>query len=245
MRLGGAGMADRPGDDPAPGADEARVFVKAEHLQVTGSFKSRGAVNRVLRMTPEERARGIVTMSAGNHAGAVAYAAAAAGIPVTVVMPLGASRAKAEARQGYGATVELYGADVGETFQRLEQLRERTGRPVHPAVRRSGRHRGSGHRRPRDPRGPAGRGRRGRGCRRRRVALGHLGGGPPGEAGGARLRRGTTRQRCPQPGSRRRASRCPSGPSRSLTGWVPRSRASGPSTCADAMSTRSCSWTRT
>ncbi len=127
VRLGGAGIADRPGDDPAPGAGEARVFVKAEHLQVTGSFKSRGAVNRVLRMTPEERARGIVTMSAGNHAGAVAYAAAAAGIPVTVVMPLGASRAKAEAARAYGATVELYGAHVGETFQRLEQLRSERG----------------------------------------------------------------------------------------------------------------------
>jgi threonine dehydratase len=127
IRVGGAPTADRPGDHPAPGATEPRIFLKAEHLQVTGSFKSRGAVNRVLRMTPEERARGIVTMSAGNHAGAVAYAAAAAGIPVTVVMPLGASRAKAEAARAYGATVELYGEHVGDTFERLEQLRTERG----------------------------------------------------------------------------------------------------------------------
>ena len=105
-----------------PAATEARIFVKAEHLQVTGSFKSRGAVNRLLQMTPEERQRGIITMSAGNHAGAVAYAAAAAGIPVTVVMPAGASRAKVDAARGYGATVELYGVDTGETFQRMQQL---------------------------------------------------------------------------------------------------------------------------
>ncbi len=127
IRLGGAGLADRPGEDAAPAAGDARLFVKAEHLQVTGSFKSRGAVNRVLTMTPGERARGIVTMSAGNHAGAVAYAAAAAGITVTVVMPTGASRAKAEAARGYGATVELHGADVGETFQRLQQLQLEQG----------------------------------------------------------------------------------------------------------------------
>jgi threonine dehydratase len=125
-QLGGADYPDRPGGDASPASHEARIFLKAEHLQVTGSFKARGAVNRVLTMTAEERARGIVTMSAGNHAGAVAYAAAAAGIPVTVVMPLGASRLKAEAATGYGATVELYGADVGETHQRLQELvRER------------------------------------------------------------------------------------------------------------------------
>ncbi len=126
IRLGGAGYPDRSGGDASPGAHEPRVFLKAEHLQVTGSFKARGAVNRVLTMTAEERARGIVTMSAGNHAGAVGYAAAAVGIPVTVVMPVGSSRLKAEAATGYGATVELHGADVGETHQRLQELvRER------------------------------------------------------------------------------------------------------------------------
>jgi len=127
IHLGGAGYPDRPGGDASPGAHAARIFLKAEHLQVTGSFKARGAVNRVLTMTAEERARGIVTMSAGNHAGAVAYAAAAAGIPVTVVMPVGASRLKAEAATGYGATVELYGTHVGETHQRLQELVQERG----------------------------------------------------------------------------------------------------------------------
>ena len=127
VRLGGAGTPDRPGGDASPGADGARIFLKAEHLQATGSFKARGAVNRVLTMSAAERARGIVTMSAGNHAGAVAYAAAATGIPVTVVMPVSASRLKAEAATGYGATVELFGTHVGETHQRLEQLRAERG----------------------------------------------------------------------------------------------------------------------
>ncbi len=127
VHLGGAGMADRPGGDAGPGDAEARIFLKAEHLQVTGSFKARGAVNRVLTMTAEEQARGIVTMSAGNHAAAVAYAASASRIPVTVVMPVGSSRAKAEAAAGYGATVELSGAHVGETYQRLLQLQAEHG----------------------------------------------------------------------------------------------------------------------
>jgi threonine dehydratase len=127
IRIGGAGIPDRPGGDAAPGANEPRLFVKAEHLQVTGSFKARGAVNRVLTLTPEERERGIVTMSAGNHAAAVAYAAGAAGIPVTVVMPVAAPRMKVEATLAYGARVEMFGAHTGETWERLQQLREEQG----------------------------------------------------------------------------------------------------------------------
>jgi threonine dehydratase len=107
--------------------DDARLFVKAEHLQVTGSFKTRGATNRVLLLTPEERSRGLITLSAGNHAQAVAYAASRARIPATVVMPANASRAKAEAAAGYGAEVILYGEHVGETFARMEELRDERG----------------------------------------------------------------------------------------------------------------------
>lgn len=107
-----------------PSADgAARLFVKAEHLQVTGSFKPRGATNRVRGLRPEERARGLITLSAGNHAQALAYAAAHAGVPVTVVMPAGASRAKAAAAAAYGATVILHGEHVGDTFARMEELR--------------------------------------------------------------------------------------------------------------------------
>ncbi len=127
VRIGGGGIPDRPGGDPSPAADEPRVFLKCEHLQVTGSFKARGAVNRVLTLSEEERERGIVTMSAGNHAAAVAYAAAAAAIPVTVVMPVTAPRLKVEATLAYGARVEMFGAHTGETYQRLEQLRADQG----------------------------------------------------------------------------------------------------------------------
>ncbi len=102
---------------------EARLFLKAEHLQVTGSFKPRGAVNRVANLRASERRRGLICISAGNHAQAVAYSAATQGIQVTVVMPAGASRAKAAATAAYGAEVILHGADVGETFARMEQLR--------------------------------------------------------------------------------------------------------------------------
>ncbi len=117
VRLGSGGAAD----------GEPRLFLKAEHLQVTGSFKTRGATNRVLTLTEEERSRGLITLSAGNHAQAVAYAASRAGIPATVVMPSNASRAKAEAAAGYGAEVILYGEHVGDTFAKLEQLRDERG----------------------------------------------------------------------------------------------------------------------
>ncbi|MDQ3447999.1 MAG: pyridoxal-phosphate dependent enzyme, partial [Chloroflexota bacterium] len=82
---------------------QPRLFLKAEHLQVTGSFKPRGATNRILQLTTDERGAGLITLSAGNHAQAVAYAAASAGVSATVVMPTGASRAKAAAAAAYGA----------------------------------------------------------------------------------------------------------------------------------------------
>jgi threonine dehydratase len=117
VRLGSGGPAGR----------EPRLFLKAEHLQVTGSFKTRGATNRVLTLRPDERSPGLITLSAGNHAQAVAYAASQAGIPVTVVMPANASRAKVEAAAAYGAEVILHGEQVGDTFARMEQLREERG----------------------------------------------------------------------------------------------------------------------
>jgi threonine dehydratase len=113
----------RLGSGPSPDG-MPRLFVKAEHLQVTGSFKTRGASNRVLTLTPEQAAQGLIAFSAGNHAQAVAYAASASGIAATVVMPANASQAKAAAARGYGATVVLHGSDVGETFARMEQIRE-------------------------------------------------------------------------------------------------------------------------
>jgi threonine dehydratase len=123
-------VEERHGPRLAPGPlgdDRPRLFLKAEHLQVTGSFKPRGALNRAARLSAEERARGLVTISAGNHAMALAYAAGQQGIAVTVVMPAGASRTKAAAAAGYGAEVVLHGAHVGETFQRMEELRDERG----------------------------------------------------------------------------------------------------------------------
>ena len=112
---------------------QPRVFLKAEHLQLTGSFKPRGATNKTDQLTDDERRRGLITLSAGNHAQAVAYVAASRGIPVTVVMPAGASQAKVAAARKYGAEVVLHGDHVGDAFRRMEQLRTARGLVyVHP-----------------------------------------------------------------------------------------------------------------
>lgn len=92
----------------------AQVFLKAENLQRTGSFKVRGAANRIARLTPEERKCGVVAASAGNHSQGVALASQALGVRSTVVMPEGASLAKVKATRGYGAEVILQGADYEE-----------------------------------------------------------------------------------------------------------------------------------
>jgi len=91
--------------------DEAaggRVFVKAECLQRTGSFKIRGAYNRLARLTRDERPRGVVAFSSGNHAQGVALAAKLLGLPAVIVMPSDAPRMKVEATRGYGAEIVLY-----------------------------------------------------------------------------------------------------------------------------------------
>ena len=108
------------------------VHLKAEHLQRTGSFKVRGALNFMKTLAPEAAARGVVTISAGNHAQAVAWAAAKAGITANVVMPAGASRTKAQASADYGADVIVQGS-VFEAFQLALDLAEDEGLTfVHP-----------------------------------------------------------------------------------------------------------------
>ena len=110
----------------------ARLFLKCESFQKTGSFKPRGALNIVLSMPAERRARGLVTVSAGNHAGAVAWAARAAGVPCTVVMPVDAPRMKIDAVRGYGATIVAH-PDRTTLFDRLREEEARTGAAfVHP-----------------------------------------------------------------------------------------------------------------
>lgn len=103
------------------GATGTRVFLKCENLQKTGSFKVRGALNAVVSLGPEERARGVVTVSAGNHAQAVAWAARKAGVRSVVVMPEGAARTKVEAARGYGAEVVLHGM-ASDAFREARRL---------------------------------------------------------------------------------------------------------------------------
>jgi threonine dehydratase len=107
--------------------------LKAELFQRTGSFKARGALNRVRSLSPAERERGVIGVSAGNHAQALAWAAATEGVDALVVMWQGASTAKIDATRGYGAAIDLEAAGPGDAFERLYELEEETGRVfVHP-----------------------------------------------------------------------------------------------------------------
>jgi threonine dehydratase len=107
------------------------VWLKAENLQRTGSFKVRGAVNAVLQLTPEQRRRGVITLSAGNHGHALAYAAHAFQIPCVVVIREDAPLTKLQAIRGYGAEIVL--VPVAEWQQRLELEQERRNlHLVHP-----------------------------------------------------------------------------------------------------------------
>lgn len=110
----------------------APVYLKCENLQKTGAFKVRGALNRLLTLTDEERARGVSTISAGNHAQAVAWAASRAGVSSLVVMPEHASPTKVRASREYGAEVVLHG-DAAAAFVRVRELSEERGLTfVHP-----------------------------------------------------------------------------------------------------------------
>jgi threonine dehydratase len=104
----------------------ARFYLKCESFQKTGSFKPRGALNKVLSLSPEERARGLVTVSAGNHAQALAWAARIAGAACTVVMPSGAPQSKIEATRGYGAEIVLHD-DRATLFDKLAEVRDARG----------------------------------------------------------------------------------------------------------------------
>lgn len=111
----------------------ATVVVKNEAVQKTGSFKARGALNRLLTLPREEIDRGLVAISAGNHAAALAWAAAQVGAKATVVMPRYAPAAKVAACHDYGAEVVLHGDTTGEAFAESERLRDERGLTfVHP-----------------------------------------------------------------------------------------------------------------
>ena len=112
---------------------EASVFIKYENLQVTNSFKERGAFNKLISLSSAQHGRGIIAMSAGNHAQAVAYHARRLGIPATIVMPLTTPFVKIEATRGYGGEVVLEGETIAEAQVRAEAIaRERGLTWVHP-----------------------------------------------------------------------------------------------------------------
>ena len=100
----------------------AEVWLKFENLQFTAAYKERGALNKLLQLTAEERARGVIAASAGNHAQAVAYHAKRLGIPATIVMPESTPTVKVTQTAGHGATVVLYGKIVDDAFARAREL---------------------------------------------------------------------------------------------------------------------------
>jgi len=111
----------------------AQVFLKFENLQFTASFKERGACNRLAQLSPDERARGVVAMSAGNHAQGVAYHAQRLGVRAVIVMPRFTPGVKVERTRGFGAEVVLHGDTLEEARQHAYQLAEAQGLTfVHP-----------------------------------------------------------------------------------------------------------------
>jgi len=105
----------------------SQVFLKMENLQKTGSFKIRGAYNKICSLDEASRQKGVIAASAGNHAQGVAYAAKSAGIKALIVMPVNAPIAKVVATQGYGADVVLAGNNYDEAFIQAGVLQEQTG----------------------------------------------------------------------------------------------------------------------
>jgi threonine dehydratase len=99
-----------------------QVYLKLENLQMTGSFKERGALNRIATLTPEQAGRGVVAASAGNHAQGVAYHATARGIRALIVMPLATPMVKVTATRGFGAEVVLHGANYDEACAEAMRL---------------------------------------------------------------------------------------------------------------------------
>ncbi|MDZ7802069.1 MAG: pyridoxal-phosphate dependent enzyme [Trueperaceae bacterium] len=121
-----------PSPAEVPAVGDGTLFLKLEFLQRTGTFKARGALNTLLTLPEEARARGVTAVSAGNHAIAVAYAAAVTGISAKVVMHRAADPVRVAACERHGAEVIL-ADDIGEAFARVDEIRQQEGRTfVHP-----------------------------------------------------------------------------------------------------------------
>src|SRR5215467_9054307 len=114
-------------------SDERQIHVKPENLQPIGSFKLRGAYNKISSLTPEQRARGVVAHSSGNHAQGVAFAARALGVKATIVMPNIAPKVKLDSTRALGAEVVLVGPASEDRIKKAEELEKELGLvPVPP-----------------------------------------------------------------------------------------------------------------
>jgi threonine dehydratase len=112
---------------------ERQIFIKPENLQPVGSFKLRGAYNKISSLTPEEKARGVVAHSSGNHAQGVAYAAHALGVRAVIVMPGNAPEVKLQATRAFGAEIVLVGPASEDRIHKAEELEKELGLvPVPP-----------------------------------------------------------------------------------------------------------------
>ena len=111
---------------PAPAIGDT-IYIKNENLQMTGSFKLRGAYNKLRHLTAEEKAKGVVACSAGNHAQGVALSATKMGIKSVICMPAGAPLAKVEATRGYGAEVVLVPGVYDDAAREAERLNKEEG----------------------------------------------------------------------------------------------------------------------
>lgn len=109
-----------------------KVFLKLENLQKTGSFKVRGAYNKIVHLGPDEKRKGVVAASAGNHAQGVAFASSLLGIRATIVMPQAASLAKQMATRAYGGEVFLFGQNTDEALARAQAFAEEGRSFIHP-----------------------------------------------------------------------------------------------------------------
>ena len=110
-----------------------KVYLKPENMQYTGAYKVRGAYYKISTMSSDEREKGLITASAGNHAQGVAYAAKLYGVPATIVMPTTTPLIKVNRTKGYGANVVLHGSVYDEACQKALELAEKSGATfVHP-----------------------------------------------------------------------------------------------------------------
>ena len=114
-----------------------KVYLKPENMQKTGAYKLRGAYYKISTLSPEERAKGLITASAGNHAQGVAYAAKAFGVKAVIVMPTTTPLIKVERTKSYGAEVVLYGNVYDEACEHAYKLAEENGYTfIHPLMTR-------------------------------------------------------------------------------------------------------------